>query len=410
MTTLRIALRYIVAKKAHGAVTTISVVSVIAMALATAAIVCVLSVFNGFKSMISSRLDTLQPDIIITAAEGKVFTATDSILGVVHRESGIAQATPTLSDHALVICHEQEMPVNIKGVVADEYEKVVGVSRVIEPEYGKYHGADKNPQGCTISIGAASRLKALPGDGMLIFAPRREGRYNPANPLASFITDSVRVSGVYRTDQSDYDSDGLLIPLSTARRLLQYDTEASAIEIKTDAGADVTEICRQLSQKLGPRYEVLDRMHQQESNFRMVQIEKWVSFLLLGFILIIAGFNIITSLLMLVLDKEKHLYTFAAMGMSRRDIGGIFAWESMIVALLGGVTGIILGVGACLWQIHSGIIKIHNSVDESYSIPYPVELKASDLLVTLLPVLLIGIVTSLITYTYARSRVDSNKK
>lgn len=404
-----IALRYLIAKKSHGAVATITTVSVCAMAVATAAIVCVLSVFNGFKSMISDRLDTLTPDIIVTPAEGKVFPDAESLAQELSKDEGIEVATPTLTDNALLLYNSMELPVEIKGVEGESYGKVTQISRLVEPELGQYHGnkaTQKDANGATIAIGVASRLSAIPGESLLLFAPRREGRFNAANPLSSFTTDSVTIAGIYRTDESQYDDNGLLIPLSMARQLLQYDTEASAIEIKGKAGSNPEAIAERLQRKLGDKFLVRDRMRQQEMNFRMVKIEKWVSYMLLGFILIIAGFNIISSLSMLVLEKEQHLSTFAAMGMSRRRIGGIFAWESIYVAAAGGLGGILLGVVLCLAQEHFHLIEITNTFDPTKSIPYPVALHWFDLFATLLPILLIGAVTALISARFAMARIS----
>ncbi|MDE6393413.1 MAG: ABC transporter permease [Muribaculaceae bacterium] len=409
--TAAIAWRYLISKKTHGAVATISTVSVCAMAVATAAIVCVLSVFNGFRQVIASRLDTLSPDIMVTASEGKVFSGADSLAAAVSDVQGIALATPTLSDNALVICNSQEMPVTVKGVTAAPYAKVTAVRDLIAEGYGDYldsgrHDGDMTAVPAVVSIGVAARLGIRPGDGMLLFAPRRKGRVNLANPASSFMTDSLSAAGIYRSDQAQFDDDGIILPITTVRRLLQYDDQASAIEIRLSPGAMAEDVAERLRQRLGTGFIIRDRMRQQEMNFRMISIEKWVSFMLLGFILVIAGFNIISSLSMLVLEKEKALSTFTALGLTRRRIGRIFAWESIYVSAAGGVAGIFLGLVLCLIQQHFGIITIGGDPDAAIVPAYPVEVRISDLFATLLPVAAIGLATAFATAAFARSRIS----
>lgn len=407
--TAAIAWRYLLSKKSHGAVGTISTVSLCAMAVATAAIVCVLSVFNGFREVIAEKLDTLAPDVMVTPAKGKTFAEAEKLAARVAAMPGVETATPTLSDNALVICNSQEMPVKLKGVVPADYARVTEVRSLVDADLGRYLADTVAPAGtipATIAIGTASRLRAYPGAGMLVFAPKRLGRVNLANPVSSFITDSLSVTGIYRSDQQEYDEDGVIVPIAEARKLLQYDTEASAIEIRLRPGQDGARVAAAIGDRLGPAYVVKDRVRQQEMNFRMISIEKWVSFLLLGFILIIASFNLISSLSMLVIEKEKAIGTFSALGLSRRRIGRIFAWESIYVSLAGGLAGIALGLTLCLLQQHFGLITVSGSPETTIVRAYPVKVLAGDVLATLVPVALIGIATAAITAAFAKSRIN----
>lgn len=421
-----IAWRYLLSKKSYAAVGTISTVSVCAMAIATAAIICVLSVFNGFSDVIGDKLDTLSPDLMVSPAKGKVFADADKLATRLADIPGVSIATPTLSDKALLICNSREMPVTLKGVNPDEYAKVTAIRSLIHKDYGEYISPERNnpktsvqqngsgappqngsgtlPPHGVASIGVAARLQSYPGDGALLFAPRREGRVNLANPAASFYSDSIRISGIYRSDQSQYDEDGLIVPIEVARQLFMYDSEASAIEIKLGPKADVDATQRKVAETLGPGYTVKNRLQQQAMNFRMIAIEKWISFLLLTFILIIAGFNIISSLSMLVIEKEDAIQTFSAMGLSRSRIGTIFAWESIYVSMAGAVAGIILGVGLCLLQQHFGLIKIAGDADMSILQAYPVSVQWPDILATLAISVALAIVTALITAAFARSK------
>lgn len=411
--TAAIAWRYLISKKSHGAVGTISTVSVCAMAVATAAIICVLSVFNGFRQIIASKLDTLSPDIMITPAQGKVFGNATGLCDSVAVMPEVALATPTLSDNALVICNSQEMPVTLKGVIPGQYARITQIRNMIPDGFGSYideQATDLSAAPAVFAVGVASRLQAYPDFGALVFAPRRNGRVNLANPGASFLSDSLVVTGVYRTDQSQYDEDGVIVPLDIVRSLLQYDDEASAIEIKLKPGINAEKAVSEISSRIGPKYVVRDRLRQQEMNFRMISIEKWVSFLLLGFILVIAGFNIISSLSMLVLEKESETSTLAALGLSRKRIGRIFAWESIYVSAAGGIAGVILGLTLCLLQQEFGIIRLGGDPTANILEAYPVQVKALDILVTLAPVMAIGLITAVITAAFARSRVSKSNQ
>lgn len=393
-----VAWRYLWSKKSHSAVGTISVISVCGMAVAAAAIICVLSVFNGFKAVIAERLDTLTPDVIVTPAKGKVFDDAESLAVRISKMAEVEMASPTLTDNALAIFNTSEIPVLLKGVVRPEYEKITSI-RSLLVDSAVNRSAES---GALMSIGAASRLGAVAGEKLLLFTPRREGRLNPANPAASFLTDSVPVEAIFRTQQSEFDDNLVIVDIETARELLQYDAEASAIEVKATPGVVPAKLAGKISAAVGDGFIVKDRFRQQEMNFRMVSIEKWVSFLLLFFILVIASFNIISSLSMLVLDKQRNLSTFMAMGLSRKETGAIFWWESIYVALIGGLSGIILGSGLVLLQQHFGLIKIYSDAFEST--PYPVALEGGDILVTLIPIVVIALAAAWVTSAFARNR------
>lgn len=410
-TSAAIARRYLVSKKSHSAVGAISAVSICGMAIATAAIICVLSVFNGFKDVIGGRLNAMSPDILVSPVKGKVMENADSLAAALSSTEGVALAIPSLTDNALTLCNTREMPVTIKGVDLGRYRRIVSVDSliiddfmVVEEEPNADTGRDDSPEEAIFSVGAASGLSALPGSEVLLFTPRRMGRVNLSNPAASFLTDSVVVAQVFRSDQSEYDENLILVDLELARELLQYDTEASAIEIAAKPGTDIDKLRSGLAEKLGDSFTVKDRMRQQEMNFRMISIEKWVTFLLLFFILVIASFNIISSLSMLVIEKDESMATLRALGMSRRRIGAVFAWESIYVSAIGGLAGILLGVGLTLLQQQFGLIKLQGDPATLTLAAYPVRLDPTDILITFIPVIAIALVTALLTSSFARSR------
>lgn len=402
----RIAWRYLRAPKSHSAVSAISIISVVGVAIATAAIVCVLSVFNGFRGLLSDTLDLLAPDVLVTPATGKTFAGADSLLNIINKIDGVGTAMPTVTDNALAIYNAKEMPITLRGVVPEIYSEITEIDSLFVNGEGI---ADYSPDDAAVSVGVAQQLGTGAGsEGLFLFAPRREGRVNLSNPMASFLTDSVSVRGIFQSLQSEYDENTVICDISTARELFQYTTEATAIEINTDPDADISGVASEINKALGEKAVVKDRFQQQETHFRMVNIEKWMTFLLLIFILMIASFNIISTLCMLIIEKQSSMATMSALGMNRRQIGKTFWWESIYVSLAGGIGGIIIGVALCLIQEKFGLIKLGGDPDILVVHAYPVIVEWSDLLVALIPVAAIGIITAWISAAFARSRVDIN--
>lgn len=395
-----IAWRYLLSEKSHVAVGAISAVAIIGIAIATAAIICVLSVFNGFQASIAERLDAVSPDIIVTPKKGKTIPDGEKTAQLIASTKGVAYASPTITDNALAIAGTSEMPVTLKGVNLKEYKRIVNLDSLVMPEL-EYDSIDV----CSfISIGAASGLHAYPSDNILIFAPKRHGRVNLSNPASSFITDSIRADRIFRTNQKRFDENLIITDFKTAQRLFECNTEASAIEIKIKPDADPSKTAAAISAAIGDFYSVKDRLQQQEMDFRMIKIEKWITFLLLFLILVIASFNLISSLSMLVIEKEGSLQTLRAIGMSRKKIGSIFFWESIFVTVIGGATGIVLGVTLSLLQQHFGLIKIGGDPEAVIMDTYPVVVDPTDIFFTMIPIALIGFATAAITSSYARSK------
>lgn len=410
----RIAARYLRAPKSHSAVGAISIISVVGVAVATAAIVCVLSVFNGFRSLLADRLDTLAPDILVVPAEGKTFADGDSLASAVAAIDGVDIVVPSIVDNALAIFDSREMPITLHGVDMEAFRKITSVDSLILGEDRTLHGeipvhsedGEDTPADALVSIGTASQLAiGSTGQPLLIFAPRREGRVNLANPMASFIADSINVAGIFQAFQSDYDEKTVICPIEVARDLFQYTTEATSLEIKLRPGTDLHSAADAIAAAIGPGAVVKDHLRQQEMNFRMISIEKWVTFLLLIFILIIASFNIISTLCMLVLDKQPSLSVFRALGMRKSSVAAIFRWDSIYVTLIGGTAGIIIGLVLCLLQQHFGLIKLAGDPNRMLVTAYPVVVHASDILIACVPVLATGLATALIAGAFARSRI-----
>ncbi len=399
----RIAWRYLRAPKSHSAVSAISIISVVGVAVATAAIICVLSVFNGFRAVLDDKLDILAPDVAVTPSEGKTFADGDSVAQLIAQVDGVEIALPAVVDNALAIVNGREMPVTLRGVDMSRYPLITHIDSIM---MGETPLAQLSPDDVVASVGVAQQLAIYnSGVPMLLFAPRREGRVNLANPMASFITDSVNVADVFQAMQSDYDEKNIICDISRARDLFLYDSEATTIEVQTRPGSDPAKVAQAISQKLGSSAIVKDRLQQQEVNFRMIAIEKWITFLLLIFILIIASFNIVSALCMLVLEKDDSIATLSALGMSRRQIGATFWWESVYVSLSGGIAGVAVGVLLCLLQEWFGIIRLSGDPGSLVIQAYPVRVEAADILIALIPVVAIGLLTAFITAAFARSRL-----
>lgn len=400
---LRIAWRYLTAPKSHGAVSAISIISVVGVAVATAAIVVVLSVFNGFRHYLNIRLDTLIPDITVSPSYGKTFENGDSLASELMKLPGVALAMPEVSDNALVIADSKEMPVKLKGVKPEMFSQITSIDSLLMD--GRPIAAD-SPKESSIAVGVAQRLGLYAaGDTIFIFAPKRYGRVNMANPLSSFITDSIHVGSVFRSMQTEFDENTVIADIELARELFQYDTEATSILIKTLPGEDISHVAASLNEQLGEDYIVKDRMQQQEVNFRMVRIEKWITFLLLTFILLIASFNIISTLCMLILDKGGALHTLTYIGMSKAKVGRIFWWESILVTLWGAVAGLILGLCVSLLQEKYELIKLSGDPDSLVIHAYPVRVEWLDLGATAIPIVIIGLIAAWISQAFAKARL-----
>lgn len=399
-------MRFLTGKKSHSAVNAIAIVSVVGVAVATAAVICVLSVFNGFQSVLSGRLDTMSPDLLVIPANGKTINDGDSLAGAIAEIEGVEIATPTLTDNALGFCNGRETPVTLKGVVPSEYSKVTSIDS-LSIAGGLPLWKSDSDNAALISVGTAYKLSMFNvGEVFNVFAPKRIGRFNPANPAAAFVMDSLYVADIFQSLQEDYDENTIFTDISIVRDLLLYDREATAIEVKVKPDVNMQELEKTVAGIIGEKYIIKDRLQQQEINFRMVQIEKWMTFLLLFFILIIASFNIISTVSMLVLEKTDTMRTMSAIGMSRRGIARVFVWESVLVSVVGSAVGIILGSILCILQEKFGFIKIANGIADMAPISYPVRLEFSDILITLLPIFVITSLCALVASSFAKSRIQ----
>ena len=401
---LHIALRYLRSKKSHSAVNIISIVSVCGVIVATAAIVCVLSVFNGFSKLIHSKLSMLDADIAITATLGKTIADADSVAAVARGVAGVEMALPVVEDNALAMFFNYQMPVTLKGV-PNGYDSLTNIRGTIID--GKYLLDDGISQYSVIAIGPALSLNVRPDYLKMVslYTPRRRGNINLANPATALRSDSVFVSGVFQIEQNKYDRNTMFVSIEMARRLFDYTTQATAVELRLAPGANEPAVMAALTDALGEHYVVKNRLMQQAEAFRMVNIEKWVTFLLLGFILVIATFNVIGALSLLIIEKTDSIDTFRNLGASNKLISRIFVMEGWVISFTGTVLGIALGLLLCLLQEHFGLIEMQGNAATLIITAYPVAVQWTDVLVVLALSVAVGALTSLVTKLIMRRKL-----
>lgn len=390
---LRIALRYLVAPKSHTVVNVISGVAIAGMALATAALVVVMSVFNGFHSLIAARLSVLDAPLTATATEGKTLATPDSLIAALEADAAIDLARPSVQERALAEFDGRQMTVRLRAVAPELYDRFDGIAVAGSP-WEEYHpGAESG----VLSVGVANRLEVPVGSEALVrlYAPRRKGRINPANPMTAFRTDSIAPSGVYVLNQQEFDTDLIYVPLATARRLLQLaDDQSTALDIYPAPGR--TEAARKAAQALlGPDVRVQTLAERQSGSFQIVNMEKWLTFMLLGFIMLIASFNIVSSLSLLIIEKEPNAATLRALGETPAGIRNIYRIEGLLITGFGAVIGLIGGTLLSLGQERFGWVKLAGDSSTLSVTSYPVDFQPLDLIPVALLALGIGLLASL---------------
>ena len=406
---LKIAWRYLVSKKGHQAVNIISIVAVCGVVVSTAALICVLSVFNGFRGLIMGKLAMLDPQVAITATMGKTVNDADSVIDVVMAVPGVERAVPVIEDQALAIYAQMQMPVRLKGV-PDDYNRMNEMDSVIVD--GVWKLRDEVSRYAVAGAGPAMRLYVRPDFlGMVsLYAPQRRGKVNVANPMGAFRQDSLFVSGIFQLQQNSYDADLIYVPLDVARNLFDYETEATQIEVKLAPGASEQRVMDGIADALGSGYQVKNRLMQQLEAYRLVNIEKWMAFLLLAFILVIATFNVISTLSLLIIEKDDSIATLRALGAADRQISRIFVLQGWLITLAGAVTGVVIGLVLCLCQQQFGLLRLSGDPANMIISAYPVEVHWGDVLVTLSLVAAVGLLTSMVTALIMRRRLTSTNR
>lgn len=383
-----IARRYLFAKKSHNIINVISGISAAGIMIGTMALIIVLSVFNGFEHVIVSLFNTFDPDIKITLVEGKTFHAGDLAADKIKHMNGIIRYTDVLEENALLRCNERQYFATIKGVSAD-YQQQSGLDSMIVE--GGLILESKGQPFAVAGRGVAYYLGLNPQDlvhKLEIYVPRRGA--NSIRPDQAFNSASLFTSGIFAI-QDDFDSKYVLLPLGFTRELLDYTDEVTSVEIGLKRGIETEQIQKNLQQIVGPRFKVENRFQQQSTLYNLMKSEKLAVFFILGFILLIASFNVIGSLSMLIIEKKKDITILWSMGADSRLIRRIFLVEGLLVTTLGSVTGLLLGWIICWIQQHFGIVKLQVSGGSFLIDSYPVSMQLFDFVMVFLTVFFIGL-------------------
>ena len=371
--------------------------------IATLALVCALSVYNGFNDLVSSLFSHFDPELKIIPKEGKVFDPEEKIIHQVRMLPEVDIACEVLQDNALIKYKERQDVGIIKGV-DESFARLVPLDSVIID--GAFQLSDQVANYATLGIGLAAHLGINAGfvSPLEIYVPKRDERVNMSNPAASFNREFAFITAVFRINQPVYDDHYMIIPLSVARKLLHYDKEISALELKLKPNASIAKVEAQIKAIVGDKYIVQNRFEQQESSFRMMQIEKWVTFLILCFILAIALFNIVGSLSMLMIAKKEDVRTLRNLGANNRQIRQIFLFEGWMISGFGALVGIVLGILLCMLQQHFGLLRLGDTAGAFIIEAYPVHVLPSDILMVLVTVLSIGFLAAWYPVRYLGNR------
>ena len=403
-----IAKRYLISKKSHNAINVISGVSVCGIALATLALVCTLSVFNGFQELVTTFFTAFDPELKITSVSGKVFDAQDERIQSLRQLPEVEVFSESLEDNAMVQYKGRQAMVVIKGV-EDNFNQLTAIDSIL---YGRgdmvLHDVvvDYAIPGVDVTSSLGTGIRFL--DPLEVYAPKRGSKINVANPSTSFQTAYLHSSGlIFAVNQQKYDASYILTSLSFARDLFQYDTEVSSIELKLKEVSNIYKVQKKISQSLGEDFQVLNRYEQQADTYRIMEVEKLISYAFLSFILLIACFNVIGSLSMLIIDKRADVVTLRNLGANDRLISKIFLLEGCMISFMGAIIGVALGLMLCFAQQEFGILSLGSGASSGAFVvdAYPVSVHFSDVVLVLITVLVIGYLSVLLPVRYLSRRL-----
>jgi putative membrane protein len=385
-----IALRYLFSKKSHNAINLISAIAVGGIVVATAAMVCTLSVFNGFRDLIGSLYTTFDPQIVVVPSTGKYAPEDDMVLQKVQLHPAVAASSATLEQNALILFRGHPLVVYIKGVDKN-FEKVTAIrSILVNPKRKPFVLSAAGVEYGVLGQGLAQQIGTLDFEQLQICAPRDGERINLANPIESFSVQDLHSSGMaFSVNQRKYDESYILTSKTFAEDLFEKPGQLSRLELKLKPDADLQAVKEELRHIVGNRYKVLDRMEQQADVFNIMNVEKLIAYVFLTFIVLIACFNIISSLSMLIIEKRDDAETLRHLGLTHSRIRGIFVREGMFISTLGAVLGLALGGGLCWLQQEYGLIQFGSG--QNFIIPaYPVSVHLTDIALILATVIGVG--------------------
>lgn len=391
-----IAWRYLFSKKGHNAINIVSGISAAAVAVVTAAMICVLSVMNGFGTLVEHMFSEFDPVLLVIPAEGHTLrTDTAPIVSLYARED-IEAISMQLEQTALIRYKDHQTPARVMGVDSLFTQTAHIDSIITDGFYSVWDGAfDRVVMGR--GLAAQIGMNAHFTGALHLYAPQRTGRVNLMRPDLSLRHEHAFIAGTFAVNQVDYDDQLLLVSLPLAQRLFDYDEfTASALRItpKAEKKSEIINLKSQISKTLGPGYKVLDRYEQQASFFNILRIEKLLTILLLVFILLIASFNIIGSLSMLIIDKHEDIQILSHLGADEATIRRVFLLEGWFISSLGALIGLIAGVLLCLGQQYFGWLKLGSGAEYVIS-AYPVQVQILDIVLVALIVLALGFIAAL---------------
>lgn len=388
---LFIARRYLFSRKSHHAINIISGISVAGVAIATMAMVCTLSVFNGFRDLVAGLFTAFDPQLRVTLTEGTSVSQDDEALQRLRKHPDVKVYTPVMEGQALVVQDRRQQVVTVMGV-ADNFTEQASINNILYGDGSFCLHADVLEYG-VLGLRLAARL-GLPAnfpDPLQVYAPKRGERVNMASPLSSFNHDELQSPGVvFNVQQSRYDDNYIITSLGFAQRLFDQRGRITSVELRLRDGVSLSSAKRELRQLLGARFQVQDRFEQQADVFRIMRIEKLISFVFLTFILLIACFNIIGSLSMLMIDKRQDVRTLRSLGATDGQVCDIFMLEGRMISLAGAAVGLLLGLALCWLQQEFGLISMGSSAGSFIVEAYPVSVHVGDLVIVFLTVLVVG--------------------
>lgn len=388
-----IARRYLFSKKSHNAINIISMVSVCGVVVATIALVCALSVYNGFNDLVSSLFSAFDPQLKITTRTGKVFDPNVEAMQKVRSLPEIAVFTEVLQGNALIQFNKRQEVGVIKGV-SDNFNALTAIDSVLID--GEFKLREDVVDYATLGVGLASSLGARAAfmSPLELCVPRRNENVNLLNPAMSSSFEYAQIGAVFSINQPEYDERYMIVSLPLARDLFDYEMEVSSVELRLKDKTDTELVKKQIRQLLGSNFIVQDRYEQQEASFKMMQIEKWMTFLILCFILSIALFNVIGSLSMLMIEKRDDVRTLRNMGADDKLISRIFLFEGWMISGFGALIGVVIGLVLCLLQQEFGLITLGDTAGAFVIDAYPVRVIYSDILTVFATVLTIGFIAA----------------
>ena len=386
-----IARRYLFSKKSTHAINVISGISVVGVAIATMALVVTLSVFNGFHDLVASFFTSFDPQLKITPVEGKSVAADDPVLTQIRRLPQIEVATECVEDQALAIYKSRQMMVMIKGV-DDNFDQLTHIKEILIGD-GDFclHAADMDYGIPGIRLAEQLATGYSYDQPLHIYAPRREGQFDLTNPTEAFEEDDLYSPGVlFNVRQAKYDKNYIITSIAFARRLFDQQGMLTSLELRLKPGSNFERTKSEIKQLCGDRFTVKDRFEQQDDTFKIMKIEKFIAYIFLTFILMVACFNIIGSLSMLIIDKKDDVVTLRNLGANDKQITRIFLFEGRMISATGAVIGIIIGLLLCWLQQRFGLVALGSSSGSFVINAYPVSVHPEDIVLIFITVLVVG--------------------